>query len=276
MPELPEVEVTRQGLLPHIRNRRVLAIKTSGKNLRQEMPEEQLRQWLPGSTVENVERRGKYLLFQMSNHCVLVIHLGMSGRLGLFAAGSERVRHDHLCIMLDKGLELRLNDCRRFGTALLWPPKDAAEMEHEFMTRIGVEPLENAFTGDKLKKLAQGRRKAVKQLLMDSRLIAGIGNIYANEALFFAGLHPATAVDCIQAESWDELARSCRQVLLAGIAAGGASISDFLSVSGESGYFQLQLKVYGRAGKPCQDCNRSIEKIIIGGRASFFCPQCQR
>ncbi|WP_267927661.1 bifunctional DNA-formamidopyrimidine glycosylase/DNA-(apurinic or apyrimidinic site) lyase [Desulfolithobacter dissulfuricans] len=275
MPELPEVEVTRRGLLPHLPDRRVVRVRWGDKPLRFPIPGELLEREISGQRIETIDRRAKYLLLRMSNKAVLVIHLGMTGRLGLFPAASPRERHDHLRLLLDNDLELRLNDSRRFGSVEVWPGKHAREMEDDFSSSRGLEPLERGFTGEALAHLATGRRQPVKNFLMDSRRVAGIGNIYANEILFAARIHPATPVNLLDPEQWEQIAGATPEILRAAIRAGGSTISDFLGSSGKPGYFQLQLSVYDRAGDPCPHCRSPIEKTALGGRATWFCPSCQ-
>ncbi|HHD63930.1 MAG TPA: bifunctional DNA-formamidopyrimidine glycosylase/DNA-(apurinic or apyrimidinic site) lyase [Desulfobulbaceae bacterium] len=276
MPELPEVEVTRRGLLPLLPGRTVTKISWSNKRLRTPIPRKLLRDSIVGERVHTIDRRAKYLLVRMERGSVLVLHLGMTGKIGLFPAQSPKARHDHLRLLLDNGLEMRFNDSRRFGSILVWPTGPAAELEKQFNTGKGIEPFSNQFTGRALQQLAAKRRQPVKTFLMDSRLIAGIGNIYANETLFAAGIFPATPVSEITPLQWQSIVSHCREILTRAIAAGGSTISDFIGSSGSPGYFQLQLRVYDQVHSPCAQCGTIIEKIKIGGRATFFCPHCQQ
>ncbi len=276
MPELPEVEVTRQGLLPHLPGRRVTAVRWSNRRLRRPMPRKLLREWIAGHVIATVDRRAKYLLIRMQEGAVLVIHLGMTGRLGLFAGDSARARHDHLCLGLDDGSELRFNDSRRFGSIEVWPPDEAIRLEEEFAARLGIEPFSDRFNADRLLALAKTRRQPVKTFLMDSGIIAGIGNIYANEILHAAHLHPQTPVNRISRQQWQQVATATRAILAEAIRAGGSTIADFLDASGRPGYFQLRLRVYGRKDRPCPVCGAAIEKCTLAGRATFFCPVCQQ
>lgn len=276
MPELPEVEVTRRGLLPHLPGRTVTKISWSNKRLRTPIPRKLLQGSITGNRVLTIDRRAKYLLIRMMKGSVLVLHLGMTGRVGLFPAQTPKARHDHLRLLLDNGMEMRFNDSRRFGSILVWPKEFAPQLENQFNKGKGIEPFSNQFTGPALLQLAAKRRQPVKSFLMDSRLIAGIGNIYANETLFSAGIFPETPVNEITADQWQTVAAHCREILSRAIEAGGSTISDFIGSSGSPGYFQLQLRVYGRADSPCAQCGTIIEKIKIGGRATFFCPRCQQ
>jgi formamidopyrimidine-DNA glycosylase len=276
MPELPEVEVTRRGLLPHLPGRTVTKISWGNKRLRTPIPRKLLRNSIAGDRVLTIDRRAKYLLVRMVHGSVLVLHLGMTGKIGLFPAQSPRARHDHLRLLLDNEMEMRFNDSRRFGSILVWPAGLAAELEEQFNAGKGIEPFSNRFTGPALRQLAAQRRQPIKTFLMDSRLIAGIGNIYANETLFAAGIFPETPVNEITEVQWQSVAVHCREILSRAIEAGGSTISDFIGSSGSPGYFQLQLRVYDQANSPCAQCGTIIEKIKTGGRATFFCPHCQQ
>ena len=275
MPELPEVEVTRRGLLPHLPGKSVLKVAWSGKRLRLPMPRALLRDEIQGQTIRTVERRAKYLFVRMAGGAVLVLHLGMTGRLGIFPARSPLARHDHLRLLLDDNMELRFNDSRRFGSVMVWPADRAGACEQDFVGRQGIEPLGEGFTPESLMRLASGRRIPVKTFLMDSRRIAGIGNIYANEILFAAAISPWTPAGQLGSGQWQAIAGHGREILLRAIDAGGSTIADFIGSSGQPGYFQLQLAVYGRAGKPCLRCGGGILKEPLAGRATFYCPSCQ-
>jgi len=276
MPELPEVEVTRRGLLPHLPGKKITRISWSNKRLRTPIPRKLLRREIAGERVQTVDRRAKYLLVRMMSGSVLVLHLGMTGRIGLFSGDAPRARHDHLHLLLENGMEMRFNDSRRFGSILVWPAEHAVELEERFNAGKGIEPFGEQFTGDTLQELAAKRRQPVKTFLMDSRLVAGIGNIYANETLFAAGVFPDTPVHSITLPQWQAIVIHCQEILARAIEAGGSTISDFIGSSGAPGYFQLQLQVYGRAGDPCARCGAPIEKRKTGGRATFYCPQCQQ
>jgi len=276
MPELPEVEVTRRGLLPHLPQKTVIGIAWSGKRLRTPMPRKLLQKEIHGTAIATVDRRAKYLLVRMDSGAVLVLHLGMTGRLGLFPAQSSLQEHDHLCLALDDDMELRFNDSRRFGSVAVWPADRAAELEREFDARLGLEPLGDQFTGENLLELATGRRVPVKTFLMDSRHVVGIGNIYANEILFAAALSPWLQAGRLDLAQWQAIVRHGREILLRAIEAGGSTISDFIGSSGQPGYFQLQLAVYGRKDEACPRCSTAIAKKVLAGRATFFCPHCQQ
>ncbi len=273
MPELPEVEVIKQGLAPLVVGRRVEQVVSSGKKLRLPIPIVQLQGGLPGSRIVAVERRAKFLILRTDREDMLVIHLGMTGRVGIFAAGTLRARHDHLCFLLDNGFEMRFNDARRFGSVQFFSAAQLGEIDP--FANLGPEPLGKKFTVAHLQKCAKGRRLPVKGFLMENRVVVGIGNIYASETLFAAGIHPLTPAGSLVAEQWQAIVRWARKVLRRAIKAGGTTISDYVNAGGESGYFQLELAVYGRFGQPCRSCKTSIERILVGGRATFFCPLCQ-
>lgn len=273
MPELPEVEVVRQGLAPLVCGRTVFKVVCSGPRLRLPVPRARLNALVAGHRIEAIDRRAKYLLFTMSGGAVLIIHLGMSGRLGLFPAAAPRAKHDHLRFVFDHGMEMRFNDTRRFGSVQVLT---AAEMKEQYpFAGLGPEPLGRKFSAAYLLNMARQRRQPVKNFLMDSRVVVGIGNIYANEILFAAGILPTTPAGAVDLPAWRRIVAATRFILKNAIACGGTTIADYVNASGESGYFQLELKVYGRNGLPCPVCRQPIQKKVLAGRSSFFCPRCQ-
>lgn len=274
MPELPEVEVIRRGLLPFVAGQQVTAVSCSTKKLRLPIPKNDLLQWVKGYRIADIRRRGKYLIFILENAAAMIIHLGMSGKLGIFPAAAPPALHDHAVFKLQDTMQMRYNDARRFGFIRVLPPHRLDK--HDPFIEMGCEPLDNNFSGDYLKKMAGKRLQPVKNFLMDSHMVAGIGNIYANEILFHAGIHPATPIGSLPRPLWDKIAEKTREVLMRAIAGGGSSISDFVNSSGQKGYFQLELMVYGRAGGQCFRCAAIIDRRIIGGRSTFFCPICQK
>ena len=276
MPELPEVEVTRRGLLPQLPGRTVERVFCSKHRLRQSIPRGPLASEIVGQQVRTVDRRAKYLLIRMENGAVVVIHLGMTGKLGLIKQGIERHKHDHLVMSLDHGMELRFNDSRRFGSIAVWPAEEARRLEKEFSMHEGIEPFGSDFTAHTLAERAKKRRIPVKSFLMNARIVAGIGNIYANEILFATGINPLQPVHQVTMQQWQQIVEVGPRILQKAIDAGGSTISDFLGTSGHPGYFQLQLQVYGRKEQACVHCATAIEKIEVGGRATFYCPDCQR
>ncbi|MFZ5765927.1 MAG: bifunctional DNA-formamidopyrimidine glycosylase/DNA-(apurinic or apyrimidinic site) lyase [Thermodesulfobacteriota bacterium] len=275
MPELPEVEVIRRGLLPHVIGRQVHTVACSGKNLRLPLPEAALQQWVKGSAISDIRRRGKFLLFLLANQeAAMIIHLGMSGKLGIFPAAAPPGLHDHLVLTFTDGSQLRYNDPRRFGCIRVLPPGHLAAADP--FAKLGREPFADDFSGPYLQEKARGRLQPVKNFLLDGQMVAGIGNIYANEILFVCGIHPTTPAGSLSGRQWERVAAATQSVLSRAIAAGGSSISDFVNSSGQKGYFQLELAVYGRAGEPCPCCHTAIAKQVIGGRSTFFCPCCQK
>jgi formamidopyrimidine-DNA glycosylase len=270
MPELPEVETVRRGIEPWILQRKITGVELRVAKLRQPLQVDLVRQ-LVGQTVLAVERRGKYLLLRCERGS-LILHLGMSGFLHVLQKPAPAGRHDHADIRFSSGICLRLNDVRKFST-LLWTSDDP--LVHSLLADHGPEPLSRAMSGDYLFRCSRNRRLAVKSYIMDHRIVVGIGNIYANEALFHAGIHPALPAGDLTLPRYRMLAAKIRQVLEEAIAAGGTTLRDFCDEKGRPGYFSLQLMVYGRAGKPCEVCGAPIETSRIGQRSSFFCSNCQ-
>lgn len=270
MPELPEVETTRRGIMTALQQHRVTQVQVHESRLRWPVPPELSA--LEHQTVTAVTRRGKYLLLHTAAGTALV-HLGMSGSLRLVSPGTPRKLHDHVEISLDSGWILRLHDPRRFG-CLLWftTPPD----EHPLLASLGPEPLEDGFDGNHLFQQSRGRTAPVKHFIMDSHVVVGVGNIYANEALFRAGIHPLRAAGRISATRYDRLADDIRAILTYAIQRGGTTLRDFVNSQGEPGYFQLELDAYGRAGEPCHRCRTTMKEVRLGGRSTVFCPRCQR
>lgn len=276
MPELPEVEVVRRGLEPHLPGRVITAVRHDGKKLRTKVPYRDMQSFLPGNSIVALKRRAKYLIIEMSNSTLLIIHLGMTGKLGLFEKSYPPMVHDHITWQLDNGLELRFNDVRRFGSVSLITKEQLPALEDTFFKTTGPEPFAADFNADYLYRRAAGRKVPVKNFIMNSSVVAGIGNIYANESLFAAGIRPSRPAGKISLKRWGLLIDTTRTVLKRAISCGGSSISDFIGASGEKGYFQIRFCVYGRTGEQCLHCATTIKAIRLGGRASFFCPKCQR
>lgn len=276
MPELPEVEVICRGLLPHLRHRRIESLYYSGKNLRVEVPIGCMQSRLPGSTIVDVRRRAKYLLFPLDSEDLLIIHLGMTGNLSFHKKGSPTATHDHLLFLLDNGLELRFNDTRRFGSIHLLTSAETNDLENTFFGTTGPEPFSESCTSKYLRKRAKGSVQAVKTFIMNGSIIAGVGNIYASESLFSAGISPMKPAGKLSLKEWHLLLDHIRKILNWAIECGGSTISDFIDASGKQGYFQANFRVYGRDGLPCLVCSTVLEKKVITGRASFFCRQCQK
>jgi formamidopyrimidine-DNA glycosylase len=271
MPELPEVETTRRGLEPYVVGRRIRGVVVRNANLRWPVPRD-LDRRLRGEEIVAVRRRGKYLLFDCGKGHLLV-HLGMSGRLALVPEDTPPRAHDHVDVRFEGDKALRLTDPRRFG-ACLW--LSAPAERHALLKGLGLEPLEKGFNGRALHALARGRKVAIKSFLMNGRIVTGIGNIYASEALFHAGIHPLRAAGRISAPRWKRLAQATRATLERALAAGGTTLRDFAAADGAPGYFLAQCAVYGREGKPCLKCGAAIRAIRLGQRSTFYCPRCQR
>ena len=271
MPELPEVETTRRGLAPLVTGRTIARTLVRVPALRWPLPPE-LPEILAGRTMLAVERRAKYLLLHATGGCI-ILHLGMSGHLRSVRAGSSPAKHDHLDLEFTDGSCLRLNDPRRFG-AFLWTPDDPHR--HPLLAALGPEPLAGEFDGDYLHCRSRGRRGAIKPFIMDQGVVVGVGNIYASEALFRAGIHPATEAGRIGPARYAKLAWGIRAVLAEAIEAGGTTIRDFADTEGRPGYFARQLQVYGREGEPCPCCGRPVRSGRLGGRSTYFCSKCQR
>jgi len=274
MPELPEVEVTRRGIAPQLVGQRIDTAVVRNKNLRWPIPAH-LPKTVAGLTIRDVNRRGKYLLIDCGLG-FLLLHLGMSGSLRLLAADVAAQKHDHFDLILANHTRLRLKDPRRFG-AVLWLPGDLQNaLQHPLLAHLGPEPLTAAFTGKALHDAIRGRKVHIKIALMNSRIVVGVGNIYASEALFGAGIHPDTAAGKIGLVRCEKLAQTIKTILQAAIQAGGSSLRDFVGSDGNPGYFQQNYFVYGRGGEPCRKCGASIKQITQGQRSSFYCPRCQR
>lgn len=271
MPELPEVETVRRGLEERIVGRVVMGITVRQAELRWPVPWEFFQEKLPGARVVEVGRRGKYLWVGTEVGAVLV-HLGMSGVLRVLPEGHPLQPHDHLDFHLEGEVCLRYTDPRRFGS-VLWGGRDP--LAHALLASLGPEPLEEAFHGAWLARVCQGRRRPVKSILMDSRMLAGVGNIYAVESLFSAGIHPLTPGAALDEGLCQRLAASVKETLSRALACGGTTLRDFRHEDGKPGYFQQYLQAYGREGQPCGRCAGLIEPLRLGGRATPFCPRCQ-
>jgi formamidopyrimidine-DNA glycosylase len=271
VPELPEVETTRRGLEPHVRGRRIAALKLYERRLRWPVAA-RLGATVAGQRIRGIGRRGKYLLLELESG-TLLLHLGMSGNLRALPASAPRLPHDHFDLVLDSGVALRFNDPRRFGS-LLYVRGDP--LAHPLLAHLGPEPLSRAFDTACLWKVTRGRRVAVKQLLMNSRLVVGVGNIYASEALFRARIRPSRPARSLRRAEVARLVRAVRTVLERAIRAGGTTLRDYLRADGSPGYFRQRLYVYERAGKACRRCGTPVRAIVQGQRSTYYCPSCQK
>jgi formamidopyrimidine-DNA glycosylase len=275
MPELPEVEVLRRSLEPRLVGRELAGAWSGGRRLREPVPAVALAELL-GRCIVALRRRAKYLLVDFSGGVTVAFHLGMSGRLTLEPAGAPRHRHEHVALALAGGERLRLVDPRRFGLVLVLPGAGLEGDRH--FRHLGPEPLAEGFSGGTLQHAASGRRGPVKTLLMDASVVAGVGNIYASEALHRAGIHPRRSVGRIGVERWRRLAAAVREVLAAAIEQGGTTLADFVDGAGQPGDFRVSLAVYDRAGEPClrAGCQGCVRRILQANRSTYFCPRCQR
>jgi formamidopyrimidine-DNA glycosylase len=271
MPELPEVETTRRGLAPLLVNQRIRTAIVRNRALRLPVPRA-LPQLLAGATIADITRRGKYLLIDCGAG-TLILHLGMSGRLWVVNSATPPEPHDHFDLVLENGIVVRLRDPRRFGL-VLWRKSDP--LRHPLLANIGPEPFSEAFDGAWLHRITRNRSAAIKQVLMDSHVVAGVGNIYANETLFRSGIHPGRAARRIGLDRYELLAAKIKETLELAIGAGGSSLRDYVGSDGLAGNFQSQFLVYDRARQPCRRCGTLIREIRQGQRSTFYCPRCQK
>ena len=279
MPELPEVETVRTALDEAARGEVIARVGISGKKMRWPIPAD-IEKQIAGGKISALRRRGKYILIDIDKGGatrVMLIHLGMSGSVRIYPQHDKAPapdKHDHMVIDLVAGQRLVLNDPRRFGGVDVMPPQ--AELKHPLLAQMGIEPLGNRLDGEFMHAAMKAKATPIKTALLDQRIIAGIGNIYASEALFLAGIHPSRKAGRISRGRFDRLARAIREVLEAAIRAGGTSLRDHVQPGGEIGYFIQELNVYGRDAAPCPVCKTAIRMIRQSGRASYYCPQCQR
>lgn len=272
MPELPEVEITRRGIAPFLESAEIRRLVVRNRSLRWPVPPS-LEDRVTGRTIRFVDRRGKYLLFGMDGGGML-LHLGMSGSLRVLGRPVPPPGpHDHFDLETGDGHTMRFRDPRRFG-CLLWQP--GAIHHHPLLKELGVEPLSAEFNGDMLWAGGRFRRTAIKNILMNARVVVGVGNIYASEALFDAGIHPARTGNRITRRRYQALASAVRATLQQAIEQGGTTLRDFTGATGNPGYFHRSLRVYGREGEPCERCRAPVRRVVTGQRATFYCPGCQR
>ena len=267
MPELPEVETTRRGLAPHVEGKRVKGVVLRRPDLRWPIPAE-IENTLTGQRIDAVRRRAKYLLLDTEAGSA-VLHLGMTGSLRVLPASTPVTTHDHVDLLLSSGKVLRFNDPRRFG-CLLW---QAQGETHELLQALGPEPLSDDFDGDYLYARSRGRKAPVKTFLMDQGIVVGVGNIYAAESLFRAGISPLRAAGTVSRERYALLAGAVKDILAYAITRGGTTLRDFIGGDGQPGYFQQELFVYGRGGEHCKVCGTGLREVKLGQRASVFCPR---
>lgn len=271
MPELPEVETSCRGIAPYIEAHTFKHVIIRHAQLRWRVSDTLVTD-IQGAYLKKVSRRGKYLLLN-TDKGTLLIHLGMSGNLRIMSTCQEAGKHDHIDFVFDNNSVLRFNDTRRFG-AVLWTTEPISE--HKLLKHLGVEPLLPDFNGEYLYQLSRNRRSAVKLFIMNSQIVVGIGNIYANEALFMAGILPNKAVNTIELADYARLVACIQDILQQAIVRGGTTLRDFVNVEGKAGYFQQDLRVYGRAGQACSHCSQSLSEIRLANRSTVFCANCQR
>ncbi len=271
MPELPEVETTLRGISAHVLNSPITRVTIRNPRLRWPVPDDLPAQLIQYHITE-IQRRAKYLLLS-SEKGTLIIHLGMSGSLRITSPQSPYDKHDHVEFCFANGKALRLKDPRRFG-AVLWTAEPVAE--HVLLSHLGPEPLSDDFNAETLYQLSRNKTVAVKQFIMNSKVVVGIGNIYANEALFASGIHPRRAAGKISKQRYERLCSESKRILTEAIAQGGTTLKDFVGGTGKPGYFKQQLLVYGRGGDVCVQCQKALKEIRLGNRSTVYCGHCQR
>lgn len=272
MPELPEVETTLRGVLPHLQGQRISHLTVRDPRLRQPVPEELAA--IVGQKISGGWRRSKYLLLTTDGGQTLLIHLGMSGSLRICEPQTQPRKHDHVILTLGNGRQLHYHDPRRFG-CVLWLTDEQPEATHPLLRDLGPEPLGDTFNAGSLFAASRGRSAPIKTFIMNARVVVGVGNIYACESLFMAGIHPHRAAGKVSRARYTALVQAVREVLQQSITQGGTTLRDFVREDGQPGYFKQSLRVYDRAGLPCLQCGTPIERTVLGQRATYFCPRCQ-
>ena len=274
MPELPEVETLRRSIEPFLLNQKIVDVEIRDPRLRWPVVAQDFERWAVGPKIERLSRRSKYLLWHLDNEATVVIHLGMSGRLGRYAPSEPIEKHTHVIFVLNNNLQIRYRDPRRFGLVEMSPPGELSTYPR--FKNLGVEPLSDDFNAKNLKKWLKTSKKPIKNWIMDAQNVVGVGNIYANEALFKAGIRPDRPASFLTDEEQKQLVEHIKEVLKQAISKGGTTLNDFRDASGEPGFFQLVLLVYQREGELCNRCKTPIERLTLAGRSSFFCPTCQK
>jgi len=270
MPELPEVETSRRGIEPYLLQQEITAVLIRNPQLRWPIPRT-LNNKLEGKTIQAINRRGKYILIKIEKGS-LILHLGMSGSLRISDPATAFRKHDHFILTFNNNKQLRLHDPRRFG-AVLW--QTGNPLKHPLLAKLGPEPLSDKFNTDYLYKTCRNRKASIKQHIMNSHIVVGVGNIYASEALFLAGIHPKRAAGRISKHRIEKLVAANKQILNAAIKQGGTTLRDFVREDGQPGYFKQWLNVYGKTDDPCPECGNLIKQITLGQRSTFYCPKCQ-
>lgn len=274
MPELPEVETVRRSLEIALLERSIVDIQVREPRLRVTIDEERLHELILKRRVTKLMRRAKYIIVYFTGGSCLILHLGMTGQLLILSPSQPFDKHDHVIFTLDNGLQLRFRDPRRFG--VIAAVETANLQEHKLLARLGIEPLSEDFTPEYLFKRSRKSKKPVKNFIMDQQVLVGVGNIYASEALFLAGIYPMRAAGRISLARWQKLHTTIQQVLQEALALGGTTIDDFRNSDGSSGYFQQKLRAYGRKDEPCINCQTPIRTQVLAGRSTFYCSKCQK
>jgi len=274
MPELPEVETTCQGISPHLFGKKITSVEVRNGSLRWPVSDEiyHLKN-VTLTTPKCVSRRAKYILISLPKDQHIIIHLGMSGSLRICSPDEKFKKHDHLIFNLSSGLQMRYHDPRRFG-CVLWTDQEISK--HPLFIKLGPEPLTDDFTALYLTEKSKQKKKTIKQHIMDNHVVVGVGNIYACEALYMAGIHPQREAGRISKKRLTNLRETIRHVLQRSIDQGGTTLKDFIQSDGQPGYFKQQLNVYDREGKQCRKCNTIIKRVVLGQRSTFYCPKCQK
>ncbi|MGB0935634.1 MAG: bifunctional DNA-formamidopyrimidine glycosylase/DNA-(apurinic or apyrimidinic site) lyase [Alphaproteobacteria bacterium] len=270
MPELPEVETVRQGLAPHITGKTLQKLDLHRSDLRFPFPKD-IRQRLEGQIIKSIDRRAKYLLLRLDSADTAIIHLGMSGRLQIEATSRTPLKHDHVVFHFQDGPSVYFNDARRFGMFTITNDPD----QHPYFVHLGPEPLQPEFTPAVLQEKLSRKKSSIKTAILDQRVVVGVGNIYASEALYRSKIHPEAACNTLKKSDFEALVKHIKDVLSEAIAAGGSTLRDHQQPDGELGYFQHTFRVYDQEGSPCPSCSIPITRITQSGRSSFFCPNCQ-
>lgn len=271
MPELPEVETTVNGIKPWLESKSIKTINVYNSSLRWPIPEGLAKKY-GNEKIKSVSRRAKYILIHLQSGATLILHLGMSGSLTIINNDKSLAKHDHFEMIMDDGTKLRFNDPRRFGCVL-----DSADYhQHKLIKNLGPEPLTEEFKGQLLKTKSNNKTQAVKNFIMDGKIVVGVGNIYASEALFMAGINPNISAGKVSLHRYNKLVKAIKEVLSQAIKAGGTTLKDFINADGKPGYFAQELKVYGRKGQACLNCGTAITQKTIGQRSTFYCMLCQK
>jgi len=274
MPELPEVETIRRSIEPHILNRKIIRVEVLEPRLRELIEADRFEKWAANQAVVEVKRRGKYLIWLLENRAAVIIHLGMSGRIGTFSASAPLEKHTHVIFHFGQNRQLRYRDPRRFGMIKVVEPGQLESFPG--FSLLGPEPLSDDFTTTSTAERLKRSGKPIKHWIMDAQNVVGVGNIYANEVLYYAGIHPQRRADGLSVEEQERLVMSIKAILSSAVEQGGTTINDYRDADGEPGFFQLSLKVYQKSGEACCRCGAEIRRQVMSGRSTFYCSNCQQ